>query len=206
MKNPWVTFTGICTVVVAIVVFCVVLGGYSSFLRSQGRIQQSGVYLLDACRETNRLALKLMTVNENAGKGNPAEVERLKGNITAAAKFLDSMAIGKAPIPLPILEKMALRQHEVTLGLAGSFQDNIQFNSKEEVNQYTALIRHIHAAQDNLFVVKKRYNSEVAYFHSRTTVFPGFLIARLFGFDAVVYHLLPADKFLPAHKVYPPKP
>ncbi len=35
MKKPWLTFAGLCSVVFAIVVICVIFGSYTSMLRSK---------------------------------------------------------------------------------------------------------------------------------------------------------------------------
>ena len=47
MKKPWLNFVGICSLVFAIVIFCVIFGGYSSLLRSQNRINAAKNYLAD---------------------------------------------------------------------------------------------------------------------------------------------------------------
>ena len=53
-----------------------------------------------------------------------------------------------------------------------------------------------------MFVEKVKYNTEVRYFNRRTKIFPGFLIARLFGFDKSKYFEVSKDLFLGADKTF----
>ena len=97
-------------------------------------------------------------------------------------------------------------QAKLTAHLIQLLASPVTFEKKEENNKYTALLREIYTAQDTIFVVKKRYNKEVSYYNTRTRIFPGFLIAPIFGFDKLSYHPAGDDVLMPSHKIFPEKP
>lgn len=62
MKKPWLTFAGLCSVVFAIVVICVIFGSYTSMLRSKNRIRAAKDLTVSACRNQLHLIPELLSL------------------------------------------------------------------------------------------------------------------------------------------------
>ncbi|SDU60949.1 LemA family protein [Desulfobacula phenolica] len=207
MLEPWLKFTGICSVVMAIIVFCVIFGGYSSFVRSQNRIEASKSLLTDACQKrldivpelveiikTSRIKTSIPSINQTAQK---------------AAIILKQVIAHESAVENALIKDFELSQTQLTFHIKqtlSQLEALVDKNSSQYVSsqQFSALKKQVDTTQDNLFVIQKRYNKEVAYFNLRTKVFPGFLIAKLFGFNKIHYTSISKDLFLPAQKTFAP--
>ena len=101
-----------------------------------------------------------------------------------------------------LINEFEISQTKLTLELVQLFTQLQTSLDKDAVKQFSAVKKEFYIAQDNLFVAMKRYNTEVNYFNARTTVFPGFLIAKLFGFNKIKYTGISTDGFLPVRKTF----
>jgi LemA protein len=66
MKHPWLTFAGLCAVVLAIVMICVIFGSYTSMLRSKNRIHAAKNLMVTACRNQLSLIPELLSLAPEA--------------------------------------------------------------------------------------------------------------------------------------------
>jgi len=202
MKGPWFKIAALCSVLMAIVLFCVVIGGYSSFYRSQGRINDSADYLVDACKKRMQLLPESIEITQS--------MNIQKNTIETFKKALQkaNIVLKQNSSSAPISDETWIRDFEntqeaITLVFQKIFtQDAAIVKNNDKQQRYAVLKKEIHAAQDYIFIVRQRYNKEVDYFKNRKTAFPGFLFARLFGFDKITYYYISLDKLLPAHKVF----
>lgn len=203
MLNPWLKFAGICSVVMGIVLFCIIFGGYSSFLRSQNRIEASKALLTDACQKRFDLVPGLIEmIKKSRVKISIPEINRTTEKATV---ILQQVISHKTPMENELMKDFELSQTQLTFQVKevlSQLEASVDKNSSE---QFKALKNQFNTAQDNLFVIQKRYNKEVTYFNVRTRVFPGFLIAKLFGFNKIHYTGISKDLFLPAQKTFAPR-
>lgn len=198
--HPWFKFAGICSIVMAIVIFCVIFGGYSSLWRSQNRIKASKTLLTDNCQKRQALLPKLEAFTGSNDFSQTAK--QLKSASQKADDILKYMISAEPPLEKELVSAFEISQTALSSNLAALFSSLEAKLPGEEKEKFLALKKEFSTAQDHIFVAKKRFNKEVAYFNNRTTVFPGFLIARLFGMDDIKYTGISKDKLLSGEKTF----
>ena len=182
MKNPWIVLTGICSVVIGIVLLSVIMGGYTSLLRAQNRIEATRGLMLDHCGNQIELVPDLISmarelpsspfVNTLAGSKEAADAV-----LTEARKYTE----GPAPLQMASLEKAMAR---VNRDISGLISDMKKYNPPKGLAD---LEKNLLERQTAVFIMGKRYNKEARYFNVRKTVFPGFIVARLFGLKEISF-------------------
>ncbi len=189
-----------CSVLMGIILFSVIAGGYSSFWRSQNRIETSTSFLTEDCQKRLNLLPELVEITKKSMA--PSSLQAINQTAEKAGIILKQVISHKQPLEKNLIEEFEISQTKLTLALAQLFIHLQVSLDKDAVKQFSALRKKFHTAQDNLFVAWKRYNKEVKYFNTRTTVFPGFLIAKLFGFNKIKYTGISKEGFLPAQKIF----
>ena len=185
MKNPWLTFACICSVVLVIVLFSVVFGGYSSFLRSQSRVVTARGLLIDQSRNQLDLAKELTAL-----PGSPADARpHLLDAVGICTQVLDRMETSESPLAQQLISEYEAAQIRVNEAV------NIFLHEAKITENIT--LNQVNEMETQVFIAGRRYNKEARYFNTRTQVFPGFLIARIFGFDKVYYTEIAVDLLNP---------
>lgn len=200
MTSPWFKLAAICSIVLGIVLFCVVFGGYSSLLRSQNRINGSRTLLTEACSNQYQLAERLL--NEYRDNATPG----FSGNLAQCAKkvriTLEQFAGQSTPISSDLIHDLEISHTALSAELI-KFIDQLDKNAdSQQQEKLQQMKKALFTTQDSIFVAKKRYNKEVTYFNQRKTVFPLFIIARIFGFIDLTYYPLSDDVFLSGEKTF----
>lgn len=198
--HPWFKFAGICSIVMAIVLLCVIFGGYSSLWRSQNRIRASKDLLTEACRKRQNLISKLDAFTDSSEFSQAAA--RLKSDARKADKILEQIILTDPLVEKDLIKALETSQTDLSSDLATLFSSLELKLPKEKLEKFITLRKEFSSAQDNIFVARKYFNKEVAYFNNRTAVFPVFLIARLFGFDEIKYTGISEDVFLSGEKTF----
>lgn len=202
MPRRWFQFFGFCFLFFGIVLFCVVLGGYTSFWRSQNRIEASKALLTEACQK--RLALLPGLIEIAKKSKTQTDRPRINQTVQKADKILQLVISQKTPLEKELIKEFEISQSKLTRQLKDLFTRWEGSPDKNQSKQFDALRDLFFTAQNNLFVARQRYNDEVNYFNTRTTAFPAFLFAKLFGFDKMEYIEISKDLFLPAQKIFAP--
>ncbi len=199
MLNPWVKIAAICSVLMGIVLFCVIFGGYSSLYRAQNRIETSKEFLTNVCQvRLNFLPQLSDTIKTSENKKIVAELHHTSEN---TQKILQQIISTKTPLNNALTLQLETSQQALTLHLANLLLQLDQSMDKNN-NPFQAIKKQLFLAQNTLFVSKRRYNKEITYFNTRTTAFPGVLIAKLFGFNKIKYFKLSEGSLLPSDKVF----
>jgi LemA protein len=189
METQWSKLFGFFFVFTGIILICVVFGGYSSLYRSEGRIESSKEFLLDACQKRLDLVPKLLTILQ--GSEDKATLGNFKNTEKMVKAIMGSEALQQSPLDKEATLKLETSQSALTKELAAIFQKLDQSAGKGNKKE-------LYDAQDQLSFAKVRYNREVMYFETRTKIFPGFIIAKIFGFDKSKYYELSDNSFLDA--------
>ncbi|MBC2704003.1 LemA family protein [Desulfobacula sp.] len=201
MSHRLLQFAGFCSVFFGIVLFCVVLGGYTSFWRSQNRIEASKALLTDACQNRLDLLPELIEITKKN------KMQAIGPEINQAAQkamtILQKTITQETPLEKALIKEFEISQSKLTLQLKDLFTQ-LEGSSDKNFQQFKAVRSLLFAAQDNLFVTKKRYNDEANYFNTRAAAFPTSLFAKLFRFNKMKYIEISKDLFLPANKVFAP--
>ena len=200
MDKQWMNFVWFSLVFVGIILTSVIGGGYSSLHRSEGRIDVTKELFLKACQSKLDLLPQLLDYLQ---KSEPKEkYAKLELTGKEAGIVLHSAVSQKAPLNNALTLKLEASQLSLTKQLAEVFLKLEQSKNKSNTESLKAIKQQFFSTQDKVFTAKLRYNSEVGYFNRRTKIFPGFLIAKLFGFDDSEYFELSKDSFLGAERTF----
>lgn len=200
MPHRLLQFAGFCFVFFGIVLFCVFMGGYTSFWRSQNRIEQSKSFLTDACQRRSDLLPGLI---EAAKKSEPQiSIPEINQTAQKANKILQRVISQETPLEKGLIKEFEISQSELTFQLKGLFTRWEGSIDKNYSGQFATLKNQFTIAQDDLFIARQGYNNEVNYFNTRATAFGTSLFAKLFGFDKVGNIKISGDRFLPAKKIF----
>jgi LemA protein len=202
MQEGLLKFTGLCGIVMAIILFCVVVGGYSSISRSQSRIKASKGFLTDACQKRQDLLPKLIKITNKTSQKDA--IQKIEKSAQKADSILKEVISHDPPVEAHLIKEFEISQETVAKQLSALFNALEPKLNALDLKEFSALKNEFNSAQDYLFVTKKRYNSEVKYFNNRTKIFPGFLIAKMFGFNQLEYTGIAKDKFLSGEKTFLP--
>ncbi|WP_300462369.1 LemA family protein [Desulfobacula sp.] len=196
-------FFGFCAVFMGIVLFCVAAGGYTSFYRSQNRIDGTKAYLTDTCKERLDLIPGLIEITKKSLPQYPTqEISQTTERATHILQYVISE--GKL-VDKDLVKDFEDSQMKLTAQLKNLLTQSDVHLDKTYSRQFADMKNQLITAQNNLFVTKKRYNDEVAYYNTRKTAVLTSFFAKLFGFDQVHYIELSNEPFLPAHQVFAPK-
>jgi LemA protein len=176
MKKPWLTFAGLCSVVLAIVVVCVIFGSYTSMLRSKNRIHAAKNLMVTACQDQLDLIPELLSL---APETTP---EPVLSRIRDAGKQIQAVLIRFQSSDSPLDPDRVAVFEQAQSCLAKDLDSLARHigTAHPRIQEITDLyLKTIYAA--------KRYNKEVTYFHSRKKVFPGMFTAGWFNLDTLQF-------------------
>ena len=193
MKKPWFTFAGICSLVFGIVIFCVIFGGYSSLLRAQSRINKAKLQLAD------QSGLMLDRVKELVSLADPGdEIGRsLTDTAQTADKIVHQVRSSGDPIDPGLLKNFEIIYQQLNQKIP-AVTDRIKMAGKHPSDQMDRMTESMNESQAAVFITAKRYNKQATYFNTRTKVFPGFIIARIFNLDKLHFQEIAVEHL--AHK------
>jgi LemA protein len=196
-------FFGFCSVFMVIILFCVLAGGYTSFYRSQNRIDGAKSYLTDACKMRLDLIPGLVDITKrHLPQSATVEIAQTTERATHILKYVISE---EHLVDENLFKDFEDSQAKLTVQLKALFVQAETLLDKPYSHQFTDVKNQVIKAQNNLFVTKKRYNDEVTYYNTRKTAFLTSVFAKLFGFDQIHYIEISKEPFLPAHQAFAPK-
>ena len=200
MGKQWMNFVWFSLVLVGIILSSVVFGGYSSLHRAEGRIDITKELFLNACQSRLDLLPPLLDfLKENEATEMLA---KLKQTGQEAGIVLRHAISRKSSLSHPATRKLEISQTALTKELVKIFLALDQSKSKQNIESFKTIKEQFFSAQNKLFVERTKYNTEVRYFNRRTKIFPGYIIAKLFGFDKSEYFELSQDLFLGADRTF----
>jgi LemA protein len=190
-----------CAVLMAIILICMVFGGYSSFVRAEQRIVGTKAVLTDFCRERMSLLSQLdgFLRQRNIPQGSIITADTLQ----QAGAILDKIKGSESPLDQQTIHEFEASQRALGEYLRESFNRLPEIADGQSRDRVAELRRQLVQAQDNIYVAHRNYLEEIDYFNSRLESFPVAYIARLFGFDQSGYYPPSEQAFLPARKVLP---
>jgi LemA protein len=176
MKHPWLTFTGLCAVVLVIVMICVIFGSYTSMLRSKNRIHAAKNLMVTACQNQLSLVPELLSLAA-AATAKPV-LSRIEDADEQLQAVLIRFQASNGPLDPDLVTVFEQAQSRLAKNLDTLTRDI--GTSHPRIQELTDLyLKTIYAA--------KRYNKEVTYFHSRKKVFPGMFTAGWFNLDSLQF-------------------
>ena len=199
MQSSNLKFSAFCSLTAAIILFCVIFGGYTSFYRSQNRIEDSKTALVESCRERLLLLPELSDFMKRVIPDTPMDYPLEKTN----ALLADILA-QKLPLDEQMAKEFEASQTELTLHIKEILARLKDLSDPENKKKIESLKLKLFKAQDNLYMAGDTYNYEISYFNMRIKSFPVSLIAKLFKFHNITYYPFSDQAFLPARKAFEP--
>lgn len=201
MQNSSLSAFALASIAAAIVLFCVIFGGYTSFYRSQNRIEDSKTALVESCRERMLLLPVLSGFLERVSPDMPPAMNQ-------SQEKANDLLMDVLQQKLPLEEKTTTEFENSQTGLTIQIKEILarlkDMSDPKNLEEAESLRQKFFKAQDNLHVAKEKYNYEVSYFNRRVRSFPVSLIAKLFGFHEIIYYPFSDQAFLPSRKAFEP--
>lgn len=186
MKNPWLIFAGLCAVILAIVMTCVIFGSYTSMLRSKNRVHKGKELMIMACE--NQLDQIPDLVALAKGDDVAPVRSRIHDTIEQIRTLLDQFRSPDTPLDPDLVRMFEQAQSRLAKDLdalargIGTTHPRVQ----ETTARY---LETIYAAG--------RYNKEAVYFDSRKKVFPGMFTSEWFNLDSLRFPKIDLTCFEP---------
>ena len=186
-------FAGICSIVIAIVLFCVIMGSYSSLTRAKGRVNKGKSLLISECEKRSGMLKELIAMAEagmDEGGLNP-----ILENEKKCASVLERMSAQPLPLDPDLIRDFNATQarmtRDISLLLFKLKENSAQAESQKSKDLFTAVKTH----QDILELAARRHNKAARYFNQRKDVFPGFLVAKWFHLSHLTFPEVDAEIF-----------
>jgi LemA protein len=199
MQNSSLSALALASIATAIVLFCVIFGGYTSFYRSQNRIEDSKTALVESCRERMLLLPALSGFLERVSPDIPPPMDQ---PLEKANALLMGVLQQERPLGEEMTKEFESSQTGLTMQIKGIFARLKDISGPKNLEEIESLRQKFFKAQDNLYVAREKYNYEITYFNRRVQSFPVSLIAKLFGFHEIIYYPFSDQAFLPARKAF----
>jgi LemA protein len=201
MQNSSLSAFALAFIATAIVLFCVVFGGYTSFYRSQNRIESSKTALVESCLERLLLLPALSGILERVSPDMPAPMDQY---LEKSNSLLSDILQQKHALEEKTIKEFESSQTDLTMQIKEIFARLKIVSELKSIAEIESVRQKFFKVQDDLYVAKERYNYEVSYFNRRVQSIPVSLIAKLFGFHEIIYHPFSDQAFLPARKAFEP--
>ena len=199
MQSSHLKFFAFCSIAAAIVLFCVIFGSYTSFYRSQNRIEDATTALVESCQKRLLLFPELSDFMKKISPDTPMDHPLEKAN----ALLMDVLQ-QKLPLDEQKTKDFETSQTGLTMQIKEIFVRLKDVSDSKNMAELESLKQKFFKAQDNLYVAGDQYNYEVSYFNGRVQSFPVSLIAKLFNFHEIIYYPFSDQAFLPARKAFEP--
>jgi len=199
MKRPWLSVAVFCAVFSGIILFCIIFGGYSSLYRAQNRINAAKGLVTVECQKRLDLIPELVTMAGKVELSAPISQNKLAG-INRTAKDTQTILtlinkespLGKEVIT--VFEQSQVRLTQEITGLILELKKDENFGSSPA---FISLEKKFENLEISVFFNSHKYNKEARYFNTRKTIFPGLIIAKLFGLEEIHFPEITAGLFTP---------
>ncbi len=206
MKRPWLSVALFCFVLSSILIFSILMGGYSNLVRTQNRIGATKDYMTEQCQALLDLVPELISISRGAqpaGTGDPAhgsqtDLNQVNGLAQEARTKLDQINSQEKLLEKELISAFEHSQVQLSRALNTLI---LELNNDEKIKASQAFIdleKKIKNLEIMVFQISGRYNKEVRYFNQRKEVFPGSLVAKLSGMDQIRFLEITASLFEPA--------
>ncbi len=200
MKRPLRSLTVFCVVFFGIILFCVILGGYTNLLRAQNRIGENKKLVITQCQKRLDRLPELITIagklqSTEGGTNNSDQVAQLKETVKEATAILSRIKSTTAPLEKETVE--AFEQSQVRLGQQISMVIADLKKIDTASTDVLSLEKDFQQLGLSVWVTSNRYNKEAKYFNDKKDIFPGFLSAKIFGIGKTHFFEITASLFEP---------
>lgn len=201
LKKPLFSLVLFCIVFFGIIIFSVIFGGYSSLYRAENRARNSKLLVTVECQKQLDLIPELISLARKTDNFNPIAPDQADLNIEQAAlkhkAILAQIISRKAPLEKELVltfEQSQVQLSRDIINLINVIKKDKEFGTSQA---FQTLEKKFNDLEITVFYHSTQYNKEAIYFNHRKAIFPGFLIAPLFGLDKIYIHEISADRLKP---------
>lgn len=185
-----------------LILFSMIFGGYSSFIRAENRIAETKDALLGSCKEQVALLSDVARLTDS--QNHPESLPAPPTTLAQASAVIQQAMFGNRILDEGATKALEASQDALTRDV-GQHLQRLRAEAKGEKRaEVESLWEKFVSAQDQVFLAGKNYREEIAYFNMRLQSFPVSFVARLFGFDKSIYYPPSDQAFLPARKTLQP--
>jgi len=204
MKRPWLSVAAFCAVFFGIILFCVIFGGYSSQYRAQNRTEAAKELLALDCKKRLELLPELVSMARKTGALefiDPFNLDKVHlDQVTETARTASDILTrvhSKGPLEKELVLDFEQSQVELSRKIACLIKGIKDHETLKASPDFIDLEKKFTEFESAVFADTHRYNREAHYFNTRKEIFPGFLIARLFGLEETFFPEITASLFTP---------
>jgi LemA protein len=203
MKKPLLSLVIFSTIFFGIILFSVIFGGYSSLYRAQNRARDTKILVTVECQKQLELIPDLISMARKTDAFNPnspnqAALKQIDQTALKHKAILAQITSTKQPMEKELVLTFEQSQIQLSREIIGLINQIKKDKSLGSSPAFTDLEKKFNDLEITVFYNGTKYNKEVIYFNTRKSIFPGFLIARLFGFDQIFIYELTTEQFKPA--------
>jgi LemA protein len=203
MKKPLLSLVIFSTIFFGIILFSVIFGGYSSLYRAQNRVRDAKLLVTVECQKQLDLLPGLISMARKTDDFNPigpnqADLKQIEQTALKHKAILTQIISQKQPMEKELVltfEQSQIQLSREIIGLINQIKKDKGLGSSPA---FIDLEKKFNDLEITVFYNGTKYNKEAIYFNTRKSIFPGFLIARLFGFDQIFIYELTTERFKPA--------
>jgi len=210
MKRPLLSLSIFSAVFFGIILFSVVFGGYSSLYRAQNRARDAKILVTVECQKQLDLLPELMAMvrktdsfnridpnNSNQVLLDQARLNQLEQAALKTKAILTRINSVTTPLEKELISAFEESQVQLSQEIIALV---IGLKKKEKLKSSQALIdleKKFDDLEITVFYHSHQYNKEARYFNNRKSIFPGFLIAKLFKLEKIHIYEINPDLFKP---------
>jgi hypothetical protein len=214
MKRPLLSLSIFSVVFFGIILFSVIFGGYSSLYRAQNRARDAKILVTVECQKQLDLLPDLVAMvhktdsfNLDPNNSNQTNLDQTHLDQThldqleqAALKNktiltrINSLATPLEKELISAFERSQIQLSREIIGLV------MGLKKEEKLKKSQVLIdleKKFNDLEITVFYHSHQYNKEARYFNTRKSIFPGFLIAKLFNLEKLHIYEINTDLFKP---------
>ncbi len=210
MKRPLLSLSIFSAVFFGIILFSVIFGGYSSLYRAQNRARDAKILVTVECQKQLDLLPDLMAMvrktdsfnrippnNSNQAHLDQAHIDQLEQAALKTKTILARINSKRDPLEKELVlgfEESQVHLSQEIIGLV------MGLKKEDKLKKSQALIdleKKFNDLEITVFYHSTQYNKEAQYFNTRKSIFPGFLIAKLFKLEKLHIYEINTDLFKP---------
>jgi hypothetical protein len=202
MKRPLLSLVIFSTIFFGIILFSIIFGGYSSLYRAQNRVRDTKILVTVECQKQLELIPDLISMARKTDNFNPigpnqADLKQIEQTALKHKAILAQITSRKAPMEKDLVltfEQSQIQLSRKIIGLINKIRKDKKLGSSQA---FQSLEKKFNDLEITVFYHSTKYNKEAIYFNTRKSIFPGFLIAKLFRLDQIFMYELSTELFKP---------
>lgn len=210
MKRPLLSLSIFSAVFFGIILFSVIFGGYSSLYRAQNRARDAKILVTVECQKQLDLLPDLVAMvrktdsfnrldpnNSNQTHLDQAHLDQLEQAALKTKTILTRINTPKKPLEKELIRAFEESQVHLSQEIIGLVMG---LKKEDKLKKSQALInleKKFNDLEIAVFYHSTQYNKEAQYFNNRKSIFPGFLIAKLFKLEKLHIYEINTDLFKP---------